>query len=283
MVLLVWAETVNDLEGVRIAMANRMRALGQDHGLELTPEQARMEGIAEALAKKEHEAVLELQKAVKKHPLGPWILSTKGVGAKQAGRLLATIGNPADRPNVAKLWAYCGYGVVNGKAPRRVKGQRANWNTKARSQAYLIAESCMKQRSSPYRALYDYGREKYAGCDLPDIVKHKRALRLVAKEILKDLWVEARRIAAESPRRPDTLMPTASAASTTGESLAKPETLTTSASPVTPSTDESLAIRDAQEATASSVEPSVGESQRVDDPHVTLASPTASDDEGKAA
>ena len=78
--------------------------------------------------------------------------------------------------------------------------------------AYLAAESCMKQRESPYRAVYDATRVKYAdavhsaecarcgpsghpampGSALSDGHKHARGLRAVAKEILRDLWREAR-------------------------------------------------------------------------------------------
>jgi hypothetical protein len=206
--LLVHAEALDDLESARLAMENRVRAMRQVHGLEGTPEEQRLDGLVEALRKLEHQAVLDLQKVVKKHPLGDWIIKTQGIGLKQGGRLLATIGDPGARPNVAKLWAYCGYSVRDGQAPKRRKGERSNWNMKARSQAYLIAESCMKNRRSPYRAIYDYGREKYADCQITDLHKHKRALRLVAKAILRDLWIEARRLAAESQpliesQRPD--------------------------------------------------------------------------------
>ena len=67
---------------------------------------------------------------------------------------------------------------------------------------------------SPYRAVYDDGRAKYAesvhdvacrqcgskgkpapvGSELRDGHKHARAMRLVMKAILRDLWIEARAI-----------------------------------------------------------------------------------------
>lgn len=56
----------------------------------------------------------------------------------------------------------------------------------------------MKQRHSPYRAVYDAGRSKYAACEITDLHKHNRALRLVAKAILRDLWIEARRVRASA-------------------------------------------------------------------------------------
>lgn len=96
-----------------------------------------------------------------------------------------------------------------GVAPRRKRGQKANWSTDAKTRIYLIAESCMKNRNSPYRKVYDDGRAKYAesvhavacapcaalpGAPLRDGHKHARAMRLVMKAVLRDLWIESRRL-----------------------------------------------------------------------------------------
>jgi len=123
-----------------------------------------------------------------------------------------------------------------GVAPSRAKGQRANWSANAKMRTYLAAEACMKglrkpcQRADgddyavhvegctcfPYRLVYDAARVKYAdalhkveckrcgpsgkpaaiGSPLSAGHKHARALRVVSKEILKDLWREAATIHA---------------------------------------------------------------------------------------
>jgi hypothetical protein len=98
-----------------------------------------------------------------------------------------------------------------GVAARRRKGQRANWSTAAKTRAYLIAESCLKQARSPYRLVYDNGRAKYAdaahfvdcaqckakpGDPLKPGHQHARAMRVASKAILRDLWVEAKRLHA---------------------------------------------------------------------------------------
>lgn len=214
--------------------------------------------MVEALGKLEHQATLNLQRAVRKHPLGPWMKATVGVGEKQGARLLAAIGDPYwntlyDRPRtVSELWAYCGlhvhpaaqlrveaqrlrggggkqgdpgqaeadtHAVTAGVAPTRARGQRANWSTVAKTRAYLIAESCIKQVHSPYRAVYDDGRSKYADAVHPEPCRrcgpagkpaekgsplsaghqHARAMRLAMKEILKDLWRESKRIHEHDP------------------------------------------------------------------------------------
>lgn len=289
------ADVLDDLESVRIANENRLRQLtrdeedsdGEERGFGLTldhPDVARLDALVTALADAEKAATKNLEKRLREHALYPWLKRQKGVGDKQAARLLASIGDPYMRPEmvredgtveparprtVSELWAYSGYHVVNipaghpdvgnqtstasggktghpdqrenctqslfvGVAPKRARGQRANWSSTAKMRAYLIAESCMKQlkRTCPadeevgyathvdgcecahFRKVYDAAREKYAnathavecvrcgpkgkpapaGSDLSRKHKQARALRIVAKELLKDLWREARRI-----------------------------------------------------------------------------------------
>lgn len=267
------ADTVDDLEKVRIAAENRLRHLirdvadsdGEVRGLGLdarNPHVRRIAAIVQEISATEHKAVLALQNAMRKHPLGPWVKAQVGIGEKQSARLLAAIGDPYIRPElvcvdgtveparprmVSELWALCGLHVLParqvsddthtptaggnqtghpdqstndthwpsvGVAPKRQKGQRANWSTTAKTRAYLIAESCIKQHKSPYRAVYDEGRAKYSGAvhQVPCVRcgpsgkpaeigsplsaghQHARAMRLVAKAILRDLWTESKRL-----------------------------------------------------------------------------------------
>lgn len=288
------AANVDDLEKTRIAVANRLgqatrsepdsdgevRGFGLD---ERNPYVRQSAVVLAALEEAERTAIRSLERAMRRHPLGPWVAAKRGVGAKQAARLLAVIGDPYIKPpqivddngrevivparprQVSELWALCGYHVLParhngvatqggnaggnqtghpgqvgagthrlnaGVAPRRQRGVSANWNEEARVRARMIAESAAKQldktcpvdpevkfavhvedcRCSEFRKVYDAGREKYlhavhaapcaqcgpagspapAGSSLSDGHKHARALRLVAKEILKSLWVEAR-------------------------------------------------------------------------------------------
>lgn len=82
--------------------------------------------------------------------------------------------------------------------------------------AFLIAKKCMMQRDgNRYRDIYVAAKAKYAnavhsapcqqcagkgktplavGTELRDGHKHARALRAVAKAVLKDLWRESRRL-----------------------------------------------------------------------------------------
>jgi hypothetical protein len=162
-----------------------------------------------------------------------------GIGEKQCARLLACIGDPywndsTDQPRTLRpLWRFCGLDVVPadaqssddsqvvlgvGVAPRKQRGQLVTWNPEARQRVWLIAESCMKNRNSAYRPVYDAARIKYAdavhgapcircgpkgkpaqaGSPLSNGHQHARGLRLIAKEILRDLWREAKRIHEEA-------------------------------------------------------------------------------------
>lgn len=187
------ADVVDDIERVRIANENRLRQLtrteadsdGEERGFGLPedhPDVARVAGIVGALKDIEGDAIRNLQRHMKRHPLWPWSKTQRGVGEKQLARLLAVIGDPyingsTEKPRtVSALWAYSGLHVVPGQvarddrsstagdeggdpdpglvddqaahvwvAARRKKGVRSNWSSKAKMRAYLIAESCVKQ------------------------------------------------------------------------------------------------------------------------------------------
>lgn len=263
--LLIAAEIVDDLEKTRVANENRLRQLtrdtedtdGEERGFGLTedhPAVARVAAIVAGLGKLEHEAVLNVQRAMRQHPLGPWVKAQRGIGEKQAARLLAAIGDPYwntlhDRPRtVSELWAYCGYHVLpagQGRddahpttasgaptsggdpgqssadiqplsarvAPRRTRGQKSNWSEDARKRSWLIVQSVIKA-GGPWREVYDArkastegklhstpcvrcgpkGKPAAVGAPWSDGHRHADAIRITAKEILKALWIESRRL-----------------------------------------------------------------------------------------
>ena len=246
------AALLDDIEGNRKAHANRVRILTTDEpdedgvirgfGLDEThPAVGILTGLGEQLADLEHQTILALQRAMRKHPLAPWQKQAKGVGEKQLARLLASVGDPYLRTmpdgteqarTVSQLWAYCGLhnlpsgqvrpgaqttsaagattspgSTIPGSTPdrgtsapgshtaaKRAKGVKANWSTDAKTRAYLIATSIVKQPTSPYRAIYDARREHTAETH-PDWTpghSHNDALRIVSKAVLRDLWRAAR-------------------------------------------------------------------------------------------
>jgi hypothetical protein len=229
------------------------RGFGLD---ETHPDVARLAAMVETLKKVEHDAALNLGRKMRKHPLGIWAKAQKGIGEKQGARLLAAIGDPyinsakGQPRTVSALWAYSGLHVLPGGqgpladqdttaagdqhrdtdhrvgddhswlvgvAAKRRKGERANWSSKAKMRAYLIAESCIKQLSpdcrdghaasdahtqgavpacacSPYRVTYDARRAHTAVThpEWTDGHSHNDGLRVASKAILRDLWRAAR-------------------------------------------------------------------------------------------
>lgn len=120
------SDILDDLETTRIANENRLRQLtrvgedsdGNERGFGLTedhPDVARTAALVSMLGKLEHDATLNLQRAMRAHPMGPWVKAQRGIGEKQAARLLAAIRDPYwndlhERPRtVSELWAYAGY------------------------------------------------------------------------------------------------------------------------------------------------------------------------------
>lgn len=218
--------TLDDLEALRIATENRYRTATSDdvdnEGLGLPeddPDVALLAAMLDQFDGLERKAVLRLEKAMRAHPLGPWVAAQKGIGLKQAARLLAVIGDPywnynEDRPrSVAELWAYAGFHVVGGVAPKRQRGKKANWSEAARKRMRMISESCLKAKG-PYADVY-YNRREWTdemthdfpcvrcgpagkpariGSPLSNGHLHADALRYMSKRILKDMWKEARRI-----------------------------------------------------------------------------------------
>lgn len=191
--LLYMAESVDDLERLRIAAENRVRSAIQVNGMEGTPEVARMEALAAGILELEKRAIRDLERAMKAHPLGAHVKVTVGLGLKQTARLLAAIGDPAERPNPAKLWQFAGHG--DPARSRLRKGCPAEFNPTAKMRTRLCAKSCIKHRHSPYREVYDRERAKWADRETSDGHKDSHALRVVGKAILRDLWVEARKVA----------------------------------------------------------------------------------------
>lgn len=171
--LLLLASVLDDLESARIAASNRLRAFTATLGVDPEqPEVVAMRLLVEETQAVEARVAAGLAKAMKAHPLGALVERTKGLGLRQAARLLSLIGNPAwhavhQRPRrLGELRAYCGMHVVQaggagdghsgsdalsdcavpGVAPRRRRGQRSNWSESARKRVWLIAAQGLKLR-----------------------------------------------------------------------------------------------------------------------------------------
>lgn len=205
------AEVYEDLQRVRIGIGNRVARAPIDGDL--------IAGQMEGIAQSEHQIKLLLRRTFRKTvdpEIVAWQAETIGVGEHLLARLLGVIGHPVHttvhrwegegsertlvvvgmkRRRVSDLWSYCGHGDATR---RRAKGMSAAdaaamGNPRAKMLTHLIAESCLKAKArSPYGPVYDAGREKYEEReDWTPAHRHNAALRLVGKEVLRDLWYAA--------------------------------------------------------------------------------------------
>lgn len=117
--------------------------------------------------------------------------------------------------SVGQLWQYCGSGRP-GRRERGMTAEEAMWlgNPDAKKTAYLLATACLKSKGhggSRYSEFYDMvkkrdvekvhsedcvrcgpsGRPALVGSPWSKAHLHNHALRLVRKEILRDLWIVA--------------------------------------------------------------------------------------------
>lgn len=229
------ADVLDDAEKTRIANENRLRQLtrsaedsdGEVRGFGLDeshPDVARLAALVDMLKQIEHQAGLNLQRLLRQHPLGPWVKSQKGVGEKQAARLLAVVGDPyvneqtGDVRTVSQLWAYCGHGDPARKLRKGMTQAEllTLGNPVAKSRTWLIACAVLKAQGPLSAAYYDRkaktegrlhatecrrcgpsGHPAPEGSPWSDAHRHADALRVLGKTVLRHLWLEAKRIHEE--------------------------------------------------------------------------------------
>lgn len=183
--------------------------LPDDHGAVIATQT-----FFDELGKVESDVVKKLEKRMKAHPLGPFVKRHNGLGNKTVARLLAAVGDPAynsftgEPRMLSQLWQYAGHGSES----KFTKGQQSFWNSEAKTRLFIIAERCKvtgKQSGSKYRDIYDNrkaeteGKRHTTACaqckhaepgdPWKDGHREADALRITGKEILRDLWLEARK------------------------------------------------------------------------------------------
>jgi hypothetical protein len=139
----------------------------------------------------------------------------RGVAELSSANLMRYLGDCSKFDNISKLWAYCGYSVVEGKAPKRKKGETINFNAKLRSILWNISNNLMKLNHGYYRTLYNTEKEKHLNRVYPTgelkgkygavykeedihiskLHAHNRALRKIIKHFLSHYWESSREIA----------------------------------------------------------------------------------------
>lgn len=157
----------------------------------------------------EEELKKKIDKLIKQHPWGEYLMNIKGIGPVIAGSLIGELNGfvygtiEKDSKNVVSkvlgkgrhfegtcnLWAYAGYGVNNGVAQKRTAGEKSSWNKYLKLTLFKFAESFIKG-GGPYREIYD-NRKLYEQEMHPELTKmhiHRRSMRYSIKKFLSNLY-----------------------------------------------------------------------------------------------
>lgn len=144
----------------------------------LYQEQRSNDRIIQALLEEEKERDKEVEAILRDLPVYTELLSQiKGVGPMIAARLIVAIGDIRRFKTDAKLKAFLGVHVKNGKLPRRRAGEQANWQQDGRQALWLfVTEQCNLRPNSEWgKKLREYKtklREKHpvvecSQCEIP--------------------------------------------------------------------------------------------------------------------
>lgn len=202
------AKQARNLERVRIGIEHQINRMSVDENGEATGFPASFYPWSEAAMAE----LGRLERSIKDKylsghyegsVLAEWIDGTPGLGKALYFILglvppLALIEGVEIPPfaNVAKLWRYCGLHPEGGQ--RKERGVFRGYSSFLKAATvHRVAEPCMKQRASPYRAVYDRRREhtlvthppmlaEGEGCDVCDLAysdtKAHRAGRNLSRE-----------------------------------------------------------------------------------------------------
>jgi hypothetical protein len=142
----------------------------------------------------------ELCRRVRPLPLWAWAKDVRGLAELSvAGLIGEASGNPGDYRSVSALWKRFGLAVIDGERQRRVADAQAalihGYAPERRAFAYVLSTQLMRSQrdGDPYRALYDVRKAYELARDIPKAHAHNRALRVMVKALLRDVWAADRR------------------------------------------------------------------------------------------
>lgn len=87
-----------------------------------------------------------------------WLRHVPGVGPILAAGLISVIDPISEVEKPSSLWRFAGLHVIDGKAPKRKKGQKVDWNPFFRTMCWKLGDSFVKA-GGYYRKVYDRARQ----------------------------------------------------------------------------------------------------------------------------
>jgi hypothetical protein len=183
--LRIYAAKVHALEKIGTAIQNQMTAFRRGG---IVPEAFEtLDGALEIMHAEKRKHLRALQATVKGTALGEWIVTARGLGSK----ILVMLGKMPDLAKFStprKVWKYCGLHVVDGKTPKLKKGEQSQFSPQLRAYAIVHVAKPMMQANGAYRHVYDRRKEATEDRGWTNGHRHMDALRIMAKEIVRDAW-----------------------------------------------------------------------------------------------
>ncbi|MEM4204095.1 MAG: hypothetical protein QXS54_08515 [Candidatus Methanomethylicaceae archaeon] len=210
-------EIYYDVQDVRIRSFNRLRTVGEVEGVH-----------PDRLKELEQEIKKYIQGKIEDLPIYyRYLEGVKGLGPILCGGLISYF-DPYKAEHASSFWRYAGLHAKDGKAIKRRKGEKTDFNPKLRTLCWKVGRSFLMSGNEEYRAIYEEARRKereklnhpeddpkncphYKEC-LHSLLGrslrtgrdvktppcklhiHQRAMRKMIKRFLADFWSEWRKI-----------------------------------------------------------------------------------------
>jgi len=109
------------------------------------------EEMSRRLAELEDYVNGRIAELIETHPAYPWFSLVKGVGRENIAKVIGLI-DITKAPTISSLWKFAGLAPEDGKAMKRVKGQKLTYNSQLRSMVWRLASSLRRAKGG----FYDY-------------------------------------------------------------------------------------------------------------------------------
>ena len=211
--LRVLVEMYYDFQKLRVATENRLR-MYELLNLITPLQSAKLHSVAQDLKRDEKSILEQIEDELETILVWQWLKNIKGIGPAMAAGIISWVDDISRSPHVSSLWKYAGMHVVDGAAPKRRKGEKAEWNQSLRTHMWKVVKQLLQANNEFYRGWYDRFKQReiekckergmkiVPSSQLPTKNKRKyepegvisvghidnRAKRKVAKLFLSHLW-----------------------------------------------------------------------------------------------
>lgn len=179
------------IEKIRVALQTRQSHLKKKKRKDLETDE-----LLSRLIDIEEYVDSRVAKLLKDHPAYPWFSRVLGIGPENIAKVVGLI-DIEKAPTVSSLWKFCGFHVtVDNKAPKRIPGEKLEYNSKLRSMCWRLGNSLIRARSKgepgKFGKYYYQEKEKYVLRFLSEgktIVPAEKLPRVKGKKVETDEFI----------------------------------------------------------------------------------------------